>query len=113
MTAIRSVVAMRGVYHSPERRQGALTRSTDDAAAHDASGVAGHKGRGIGREKQAGIRDVFRSAQSAEWDLLQLLRRVRRGLAKLGVPLLVASLGIDEAGHDHVGPDPERPELSG
>src|SRR3984893_4325060 len=85
------------------RRQGAFGERplisssrwlSDDAAPHHADLVAGDIGRGVGGKEQAGVGDFLRPAQAAERDLLELLRRARRRLAKLRLSLRVAALGV-------------------
>src|SRR6267378_5868218 len=70
----------------------------NDTAAHHADLVAGDVGGSVGGQEQAGVGDLLRAAETAERDLLELLRGARRRLAELGIPLGVAPLGVHGAG---------------
>src|SRR6267143_2127625 len=94
-------------------QRGCLPRRplADDATAHHANGVAGHVGRRLGGEEHARVRDVLRAAEPPQRDLLDLRGIAGRRLLEFRIPLGVAALRVDEAGHHHVGADAEGAQL--
>src|SRR5207237_8309438 len=117
--ATRCSPAIRCAELPPHRAQrqkaatGPRVGSPDDATAHDADLVARDVGGSVGGQEQAGVSDLLRPAETAERDLLELLRGARRRLAELRIPLGVAPLGVHGAGDHDVRADAEEAQLGG